>query len=437
MRIKKIHPYIYIIMTFVIVILAGTLFLMLPISSQTGKSFGFVDSFFMATSAVCVTGLSVMDLAHDMSIFGRIIMGILMEIGGLSIITIAVFFFTIIGAKIGVSNRFLLREALNQNSVSGIIGLVKKIMIISLSIQLVGAIINFFPLLGYYNNDFWSAFGATMFHSASAFNNAGFDVFGNQSLIEFKDNVLINTTTMVMIFLGSIGFVVITDVIKKRNFKKFSLHTKITLITTFILLIAGGLLLKITMPSLSWLQAFFTSFSARTCGIATFDMSAFKDNPASYLVVIFLMLIGASPCSTGGGFKTTTLAVAFLAILSYAKGSKAKAFHRRFAENQVFKAFVLIVVFFMIIFTGTLVVAMIQPELGIQEIFFEVVSASTTTGFSMGITTSLNSACRIILSILMLLGRLGPLTVIGVVNKNWISSSNEQIKYVEESVIIG
>ena len=437
MLVKKIHPYIYIIMTFVIVILVGTLVLMLPISSSDGKSFGFVNSLFMATSAVCVTGLSVMNLAMDMSIFGRVVMTILMEIGGLSFITIAVFFFTIIGAKIGVSNRFLLREALNQNSVSGIVSLVKKIMLISFSIQFICALINLISLMDYYNNNFWYAFGASIFHSASSFNNAGFDIFGSESLIPFKDNILINSTTMVLIFFGGIGFIVIDEIIKKRRWRKFNLHTKLTLITTFILLIIGGLAIKLTYPELSLLQSFFTSFASRTCGSTTFDMAGLKNHPACYIIIILLMLIGASPCSTGGGIKTTTIAIAVLAIISYAKGKKTTVFHRKIQESQIFKSFVLIVMFSFIIFIGTFIICSIQPELGIQEIFFEVVSAFSTTGFSMGITSSLNTTSRIIISILMLLGRIGPLTIIGVVNKNWMTASNDDIQYVEESVIVG
>lgn len=437
MLVKKIHPYIYIIMTFVIVILVGTLTLMLPISSSNGESFGFINSLFMATSAVCVTGLSVMNLALDMSIFGRVVMTILMEIGGLSFITIAVFFFTIIGAKIGVSNRFLLRESLNQNTVSGIVSLVKKIMIISFSIQLLCALINLFPLMEYYNNNFWYALGASLFHSASSFNNAGFDIFGSESLIPFKDNILINSTTMLLIFMGSIGFVVIDEVLKKRKWRKFNLHTKLTLITTFVLLIIGGLAIKLTYPELTWLQSFFTSFASRTCGSTTFDMSGLKNHPACYIIIILLMLIGASPCSTGGGIKTTTIAIAVLAIISYAKGKKTTVFHRKIQESQIFKSFVLIVMFSVIIFIGTFLICSIQPELGIEEIFFEVVSAFSTTGFSMGITSSLNNVSRIIISILMLLGRIGPLTIIGVVNKNWMTASNDEIQYVEESVIVG
>ena len=186
MTTKKIHPYIFIILSFLVGILVGTSLLALPISSTSGKSFGFVDSLFMATSAVCVTGLSVMNVSVEMTIFGKIIMAILMEFGGLSFLTIAVFFFTIIGGKIGVSNRFLLKEALNQSSVKGIVALVRKIIFISFGIQTIGVIVNIFALLKYVDYNFWSALGYSIFHTIAAFNNAGFDIFGSNSMIPFN-----------------------------------------------------------------------------------------------------------------------------------------------------------------------------------------------------------------------------------------------------------
>ena len=189
------------------------------------------------------------------------------------------------------------------------------------------------------------------------------------------------------------------------------------------------------MNSLTWLQAMFTAITTRTAGFTTFDMSTLT--PAAYVIVICLMFIGASPCSTGGGIKTTTFAILILAIIYFAKGKKTKAFHRKIPESSIFKAFVLFTVAVMVVLLGTFLITIIQPELGVKETIFEVTSAFSTTGLTMGITTSLNWGNRLIISFLMLFGRLGPLTVIGVVNKNWMTESNEQIKYVEESVIIG
>lgn len=437
MTTKKIHPYFIIILTFLGVILTGTLFLLLPVSSANGKSIGFVDSLFMSTSAVCVTGLGTITIATDMSIFGKIIMALLMEIGGLSILTIAIFFFTILGAKLSVSNKFLLREALNQNSVKGLTTLVVKIIIYAFVIQTIGVILNMFALVPYFG-DFGKGLAYSIFHSIASFNNAGFDTFGNSSMIDFSSNLMLNTSTMFLIIFGGIGFIVLSDIFKKRSWKLLQLHTKIVLITTGILIFGGAILIKLTAwTDITWLQAFFTSVTSRTAGFTTYDMSQLVDHPATYVIIIFLMFIGASPCSTGGGIKTTTLAIAIISTFYYARGKKAKVFKRKIDDSQIFKAFVLIGVGVMIVIIGTFVICAAQSELGLMESLFEVVSAFSTTGLSMGITAKLNVFNKLFICLIMFVGRLGPLTIIGLVNKNWMSESNEEIQYIEESVIIG
>ena len=433
MKVKKIHPYMLIIFSFICVILVGTILLLLPISSADGKSIGFVDSLFMATSATCVTGLASVNVAYELSTFGKVVMCLLMEIGGLSIITIGVFIFSILGAKIGVSNRFLIKEALNQNSVKGIVSLVRKIIITALIIQTIGTIINMFALVPYYN-DFWKGLGISIFHSVASFNNAGFDMFGYNSMMEFNNNVILNASTMLMIVLGAMGFVVIDDIITKRNWKKLTLHSKISIITTVFLIIGGTLLMKLSMNSISWLEALFTSITTRTAGFSTIDMSTLT--PGGYSVVIMLMFIGASPISTGGGIKTTTFAVILISIVYFARGTKAKAFKRKIPETAIFKAFVLFSVAIMAICITVFMISVAQPELEFRKVMFEVVSAFSTTGLSMGITTALNSFSKIVLCALMLFGRLGPLTIIGVVNRNMLASK-ESIQYVEEGVYIG
>ena len=440
MKKKKIHPYLIIILTFLGVILAGTFFLVLPVSGTDGKSIGFVNSLFMSTSAVCVTGLGTVTIATDLSLFGKIIMATLMEIGGLSILTIAIFFFTILGAKISVSNKFLLREALNQNSMKGVTTLVIKIIIWAAIIQTIGVILNLFALVPYYDGNFPKALGYSIFHSIASFNNAGFDAFGDNSMIGFSNNLMLNTSTMFLIIFGGIGFIVLSDVARKRRWKNFQLHTKLVLITTGALIFGGAILIKLTAwndPEMGWLQAFFTSITSRTAGFTTYDMSQLDKHPATYVIILFLMFIGASPCSTGGGIKTTTLAIALICTVYYARGKKAKIFKRKIDEAQIFKCFVLIGVAVMIIVVGTFIACAIQPEFGLMKTLFEVVSAFSTTGLSMGITSSLNTLNKLFFCLLMFVGRLGPLTIIGLVNKNWMTDSNEEIQYVEESVIIG
>ncbi|MDE7095753.1 MAG: Trk family potassium uptake protein, partial [Anaeroplasmataceae bacterium] len=192
----KIHPYVFIILTFLSVILLGTICLMIPWAARDGAHLSFIDALFMSTSCVCVTGLSIVCPATKFSVFGKIVMAILMEVGGLSFLTIAVCFFAILGGKIGISNRYLLREALNQNSIAGIVQLVKRIILISFIIQMIGVILNYLALMSYYNYKFLPTIGASIFHSIASFNNAGFDIFGEQSLIPFKDNILLNISTI-------------------------------------------------------------------------------------------------------------------------------------------------------------------------------------------------------------------------------------------------
>lgn len=450
---KKIHPYLIILISFLVVILMGSIMLSMPFASKSNESMGFINALFMSTSSVCVTGLSVMPngLINDLTIFGNIVMVILMQIGGLSFITIAVFFFTVLGGKLGIVDAFLLKESLNQNSFKGLLNLVKKIMLVSFLVQGVCSFINVFPIYEYvtitnqYKHPLLSSFAISIFHSAASFNNAGFDLFGSNSMEFFSSSstiisqasiILINSTTIFMIVIGGIGFTVILDVLKNKKWKKYSLHTKITLLATLMLIIGGMILVKLT-SDMSILDSLFTSVTSRTAGFATYNMSKLESFPATYLIIILLMMIGASPCSTGGGIKTTTFAVLILSIISYAKGKKTKVFNRKIGEGQIFKAYALVVVAMIIILIATLVISMSQPELGFQKIFFEVVSAFSTTGLSMGITPNLNIFCKLIIIILMFLGRIGPLTVIGLVNKNWMASTTEKVQYVEEGVIIG
>lgn len=432
----KIHPYVFIILTFLSVILFGTICLMLPLAVSNGNSLSFIDALFMSTSSVCVTGLAVVVPAYRLSLFGKIVMAILMEIGGLSILTIAVCFFAAIGGKIGIGNRYLLKEALNQNSISGIIQLVKRIILLSFVIQIIGVILNYLALMSYYNYDFIKTLGASIFHSIASFNNAGFDIFGDSSLIQFKDNILLNISTIFLILSGGLGFIVIEELVFKHNLRKLSFHSKVVLIMTLILTLGGMLLIKLSMYNeITWLQALFTTVTCRTAGFTVIPLDNLP--PSTYLICVILMFIGASSCSTGGGIKTTTMFVIVLTLFYYAQGKKPRVFNRRIADSSIFKAFVLFGISVMIIMVGAIAIGFSQPQLSLEKILFEVISGYSTTGLSMNLTPSLNNFSKIVICIMMFLGRLGPLTIIGVVNRNWMRESKEKIQYVEERVIIG
>ena len=431
----NIHPYLLIILSFLGVILFGTVLLCLPISEKN-SDLSFMDALFTSTSCVCVTGLTVINVAEELSIFGKIVTAILMEIGGLSFLTIAVCIFAAIGGKIGIGNRYLLKEALNQNSLSGIVTLVKRIILISFVIQGIGVIFSYLSLMKYYDYRFWETLGYSIYHSIASFNNAGFDIFGPNSLILFKDDVFFNIVTMILIVLGGIGFIVIDDIVTKKSIKKLSIHSKLVLSMTLALLTLGTLVFKFSMSDdITWLQAMFTSVTCRTAGFTTLDLSTLS--PSAYIMAILLMLVGASPCSTGGGVKTTTFLVMLVTVLFYARGQKPRIFKRKIAEISIVKAFVLFGVAILMALTATLIIGISQPELEVSDVLFEVISGFSTTGLSLGITTQLNWFSKLVICLMMFLGRIGMLTIMGVLNRNWMSESKENIQYVEERIIVG
>lgn len=430
---KKISPNLQIVITFATVILVGTFLLMLPISS-TGARFNFIDSLFMAVSAVCVTGLTVIpNIAEEVTIFGKIVLAFLIEIGGLSFITLATFFFALLGTKIGIANRFLLKEALNQSSLKGIIRLVKKIIFTSLIIQSVGIILNCFAFMPYY--DGWEVIGVSFFHTIASFNNSGLDIFGSTSMIPFATDVFVNINTIILVILGGLGFVVIDDILYNKRWRRFALHTKIVLITTACLIIFGIIFLKLANHNLSFLESMFMSVSARTAGFQTINCADI--NSGEWVVLNFLMFVGASPGSTGGGIKTTTLFVTILVIASFVTNKRPVFAKREISQNTVIKAFSIVVTAIIFCIMAVFLVSCFNPELEVKAIVFEVISAFSTTGLSMGITTSLTIPSKLVICFMMFFGRLGPLTIISLINRNWRDTAQDKIRYIEESVNIG
>jgi len=451
-RKRRFHPSLVILLSFFMVIVFGTILLLLPWATSANKSLSVIEAFFTSVSCVCVTGLSVIsDIGATLSVFGKVTMALLIEIGGLGFITIALFVFIIIGNNVGIKNNFLLKEALNQDTAKGMSKLVKLTVLTSFSIQLIGGFFNFLILkysvqinaLGY--NDL-EIVGISAFHAVSAFNNAGFDLFGSSSLTDpiFSSNILFNLNTALLIILGGIGFIVIFDLLAIKKHKRLSLHTKIVLLTTLILIVSGTLLLWL-LSDMNFLQAFFQSVSARTAGFATFKMDLLRGSP-SLIIFIILMFFGASPCSTGGGIKTTTIFVIFASLISYATGKKASAFKRRIASSSIIKAFTLVTMALIFVFSISIVIIIIESNFGIlintkahgmDEIIFEVFSAFCTVGNSTGITSSLNWSSKILLCIAMFAGRLGPLTIMNLWNRNTFVDNSNEVKYVEKTIIIG
>lgn len=426
---KKMSPGRVIVAGFAAVIILGALLLTFPFSAIPGVDVSFIDALFTSTSAVCVTGLATVDLKDSFNVFGRIVVALLIQVGGLGFACVGVGFFLLARKKVSFKDRMVIKEALNLDSVKGIVKLVKAILLITLCFESVGVVLSFIV----FSQDFppLTALGISVFHAISAFNNAGFDVLGGfQNLIPYADNVLLNLTTCGLIIFGGLGFYVIKEIVHKRSFKKYSLHTKIVITMTAVLLIIGTVLIKIT-DDVSWLGAFFFSTSARTAGFTTYALGSFTN--AGLFVIIILMFIGASPGSTGGGIKTTTVFTLFKSAYSSATNRHCSAFKRRIPHDVVNKAFIIAFLAMILICFDTFLISIIEPQYTFIQILFEVVSAFGTVGLSTGITPDLSVWSKVILIFTMFIGRLGPLTIATI----WSFKAMSNVAYSEETISIG
>lgn len=427
--IKKIKPGRIIVLGFLLVILLGAMLLMLPISINEGASVSFVDALFTSTSAVCVTGLIAIDTADTFTVFGRSVVAMLIQIGGLGVTSVGVGFILLMRKKIGIKERTLIKESMNLDSLKGVVKLVKSVLIMTLIFESIGVILSYIV----FSKDYapLDALGISLFHSVAAFNNSGFDILGGlQNLIPYQNNILLNLTTCGLIIFGGIGFLVIKEIIEKKSFKKFSLHTKVVLMMTAVLLIVGTILLKLT-ENISWLGAFFFSTSARTAGFSTYSLSTFTN--AGLFVLIILMFIGASPGSTGGGIKTTTLFTLYKSIYSTSTNKHCVAFKRKFPLSVILKAFNITMLALFVVCMGTFALSILEPNYTFMQLLFEVTSAFGTVGLSTGITPNLSDLSKIIISLIMFIGRLGPMTIATI----WYFKEPSNACYSEEAVIIG
>lgn len=438
---KKISPYLLIILSYIIVILIGTVLLILPFATGKGVSFDFFDAIFMSTSSVCVTGLiPVGNLSESFTLFGKIVILILVQIGGLGFVTITIFMFSVLGLKIGMNDRFLIKESFNQNSSTGMVKLVVFAVKTTMFFQIIGAVINFIVIKQYY--PFWEASGMSIFHSIISFNNAGFDIFPpgiSQQILINHPLLLINTSILVII--GGIGFIVIDDIIRFKKNKRLSIHTKIVLKTTLLIIVIGTILLKIFEPHFSFFTSFFTIIGARTFGLGIINFNLLSNS--AYIMILMIMFIGASPSSTGGGIKTTTFYTIIKSIIAFAKGKKPITHNREISNQSILKAFVIIVFSVSFVFIIVFLISIIEYNnfsLGINQqqtlskITFEVFSAFATTGFTSEIITDLSIASEMLIVLTMFIGRVGVITFISIWNRN-IHKNN--IQYIEERIIVG
>ena len=414
-------------------IVVGTILLSLPIASRNNISAGFVNALFTATSATCVTGLVVFDTFIQWSFFGQMVILLLIQIGGLGFMTIVTMFSFLLKRKIGLKERELLRESVNTMYIGGIVRLTKKILIGTFLLESVGALVlsmRFIPEMGLaagvYNG---------IFHSVSAFCNAGFDLMGrfgeNSSLTRFSGDAVVNLTVVVLVITGGIGFFVWDDLTKnKYYFKKYQLHTKIVLSMTAFLIVFGAvsfyivevnnLLSEMTMGE-RVIASVFSAVTPRTAGFNTVNTAALS--PAGRLLIMMLMFIGGSPGSTAGGIKTTTFAVILISLWSSLKNTKCdNIFGRRLEDNALKRASAVITIYLLLTISAALLVSAANISLLLEDVLFEAFSAIGTVGLSTGITGSLNAFGRIAITLLMYCGRVGSLSFALLFTEQRISS---------------
>lgn len=422
-------PGMFITAGFAGVILAGTLLLLMPFSVRDGVHVSVIDALFTSTSAVCVTGLIAIDVADHFTAFGQGVVAVLIQIGGLGVTSVGVGLIIAAGRRVSIRGRGLVKEAWNIDTYGGIVRLVKSVLLLTLGFEFVGAVLSFTVFV-----QDWEplhAVGISIFHSIAAFNNSGFDILGGlRNLIPYQDNVVLNLTTCFLIIFGGLGFLVILDIFKHRRFRKWTLHSKVVVITTIGLLLAGTLLLKAT-EDISWMGAFFHSVSARTAGFSTYSIGDFTN--AGLFVLCLLMFVGASPGSTGGGIKTSTFFVLIQSVKSAFTKRKPSAFHRGISDSNISKASLITILSGAVVCIATFLVCVLEPKLDFIQIFFEVVSAFGTVGLSTGITPDLSWAAKLVIIFVMFVGRLGAMTLVSM----WISHSESNVQYTEEPISIG
>ncbi len=415
---------------FALAILLGSVLLILPCSVQDGVDLQYIDALYTSTSAVCVTGLIAVDAGDTFTPLGQFFLAMLIQVGGLGVTAVGAGIIVAMGRKVDMKARSLIREAMNLDSGKGVILFVKSIFVTTVIFELTGAALSFLVFVQDYPP--LHAAGISLFHSVAAFNNSGFDILGNfQNLIPYRDDVLLNLVTCGLIFFGGIGFLVIREMWSKRlHWKKFSMHAKVVLSMSLILIVVGTLLLKAT-EDVTWLGALFHSVSARTAGFSTYPLDNFSN--AGLLVLTVLMFVGASPGSTGGGIKTSTFLVLIKGIKSAATNQSEKAFRYAIPTTAFRKAAVITLLAAAVVVGGTWIFVVLEPDVTLMQALFEVTSAFGTVGLSTGITPDLGVGAKVLSILIMYIGRLGPLTVASL----WYFTRGERVRYPEGNIAIG
>lgn len=441
----KLAPAQIVLLSFSAIILIGTLLLSLPISAAEGKTIGFVDAFFMATSATCVTGLATLSLADNFSISGQVIILILIQVGGLGYMTLYSSMTILLGKSLGYRDQMMMQDLLDISSFSDLVNMIASIIRYTLMIELCGAIILTiaFSMQGM---EFGESLYFGIFHSISAFCNAGFALFNN-SMEDFAFSPMIHGTLSLLIFLGGLGFIVLKEleffVKQGRKFVNLSVHTKVVLTVNITLIILVALYIFFSeflhgmVDNTLWEKiqlSVFQSITTRTAGFNTINFSGLHTHTIYFISLI--MFIGASPGSTGGGIKTTTFAILVQSVKATLRGRDRVQFFDRTVPNiLVVRAVAITIISLMIVSFFILLMMRVEPEQDFLALFFETLSAFATVGLSLGITPYLTAAGKITLAALMLIGRVGPLTLaVAIGQKN---EDIGKVEYPEGRIMIG
>ncbi|WNQ12651.1 TrkH family potassium uptake protein [Paenibacillus aurantius] len=442
----RLTPPQILVIGFAIIILTGAALLTLPVASTDGIHTPFLDALFTATSATCVTGLVVVDTGTHWTLFGQVVIILLIQIGGLGFMTMGTLIALVIRKKISLRERLILQEAMNQGSMEGIVRLIRRVLLYALTIEAAGAAL--LTIRWSFDMPFGKALYYGVWHGISMFNNAGFDLFGGingkfSSLTGYVDDPIVNFTVMALIVLGGLGFIVIADVHEFRKTRKLSLHSKVVLSATAFLIVFGAMVIcafeftnPATLGPLSpagkiW-ASLFASVTPRTAGANTIDVAGMRQ--ATQFFTVILMFIGASPGSTGGGVKTTTFTILIGAMIAMIRGKEdIVLFRNRLAKDRIYKAITLtFFALFLVVFVTMLLST--TEDYFFLKILFEVTSAFGTVGLSMGLTPDLSTIGKILIALMMFIGRLGPLTLAYALGPR---PEKELYRYPEGKVTIG
>lgn len=440
---------------FMFLIFLGAILLWLPISSANGSFTPPIDALFTATTSVCVTGLTTVVIAAHWSIFGKVVIILLIQLGGLGVVCASMSIVMITKKRITMRDRMLIQASYNLDSMDGMVKLIRKVIAGVFAVEGIGAILYSIAFIPEYGLAKGMLYG--VFHSISAFCNAGIDLIGASSYCVFRDNVLVNITTMLLIIASGIGFVVWWDLakvikksvslrrVKNQLFCKLTVHSKIVIITTLICIFGGAVLILIseysnssTIGELGFgnkvMSSFFESVTTRTAGFATIPQENFRET--SYIFILILMLIGGSPMGTAGGLKTTTIATIFLSVRATVRGKKdTEAFGRKIGNDSIRAAISVLTIGVSVVIVAVVLLAAIEP-FSIKDIVFEVVSAIATVGLTRGITTQLSVAGKLIIILVMYIGRVGLITMVMAFVIKGKKEKNTNIRELAETKIL-